>query len=175
MKKLIFLFSMLVLMAGFNSCNKIDEATTVEFTASYDADLQIDVNSRNTDGSFSAFATIDPTSDSEFNKYIKNIKDISVESITGWVVYTNPDFILESADLRIYNDSYSAEWTYSDESIYTGASLVMGDEEEQWDNVSKIANSKSVYNLSLIGSVNVDELSCTVRVTITYKIKASAL
>jgi hypothetical protein len=175
MKKLVLLFSVLMLMAGFSSCNKIEEATTVEFTASYDADLQIDLNSRSADGSFSAFATIDPASDSEFNKYIKNIKDISVESITGRVVYTDPEFILESADLRIYNDSHSAEWTYSEVPIYTGTSLIMGNEEGQWDNVSKIANSKSVYNLSLIGSVNVDELSCTIRVTITYKVKASAL
>ncbi len=175
MKKLIFLLSMLMLTSGFYSCDKIDDVTTVEFTASYDADLQVNIGSRAVDGSFSAYATIDPTSDSEFNRYINKIKEISIQSITGKVIYTDPDFMFEHADLRIYNDIYNAEWAYTSFPVYTGTMLTMGNEAGQWDNVSKIANSKSIYHVSLVGSVNVDELSCTIRVTIKYKIKANAL
>jgi hypothetical protein len=176
MKKLSYLLGLILFFSfTFTSCDKIEDATTVDFTVSYDADLNIDVGARNEDGTFSAYASIDPTSDSEFNKYINKIKDIKVEMITGTVVSTNPNFTLLDADLRIYNDRHSAEWTYSNVPVTVGTSLSLGNEKGQWDTVSQIALDKHVYNLSLIGTVDVDDLNCKIVITITYKITAGVL
>ncbi len=178
MKQLFYLIVALFLSAGLftsSSCNKIEEATTVEFTASYDAELQLVPESRNMDGSFSAYATIDPTSDSDFNKYLNKIKDIGVISITGKAIYVDPDFIIQSAELRIYSDNNAAKWGYLNVPVTDGTELTLGNEDGQWDTVAEIANEKKVYHVSLIGSANVDELSCTVLITIKYKVKAGAL
>lgn len=176
MKKLIYLFIAL-LFAGsfFTSCKKIDDATSVEFEATYSADLQAQTVSRNMDGSFSAYATIDPSSDSQFNKYIDKIKDIEVISVSGQVVNTSTDFLLQAADLKIYTDKNLAEWTFEKVPVTYGTVLTLDNSGGQWDKVSKIANEKKLYHLSLTGSVDVDEVSFTLRVTINYRVKAKAL
>ncbi len=172
MKNLLSLLCCLLIGGIFIfSCDKIDELTEVDFKATYDADLEVESYSRDANGDFYAFATINPSSNQDFHKNKDKIKEINILSVSGEVLSLNKDFKL-NANLSIYSDNYTADWSESEFPMYVGAVLTLGNENKQWDNVRNIANEKAPYHVSISGNTSEDDLSFTLRVTIKYKIKA---
>ncbi len=121
MKTVIYLLGSLILSAFLitSSCSKVEELTDVDFEATYDAELEVETTSRGMDGDFSSFATIDPTSNSNFNKYINNIKNIEIITVLGEVLYISEDISL-TADLKIYSETYSAKWSLNNFPVTVG-------------------------------------------------------
>ena len=170
MKKLIYLFGSLLLGAVLliTSCSKLD----TEFEATYDADLE--VSGRDMNGEFSAYATIDPADNADFDKNSDKIKNIDIISVSGQVIYISQDVIL-NAQLSVYSDTRSTKWSFSSFPVTTGSVLTLGNESGQWDTVKQIANEKNIYHVSLVGNTDQDDVSFTVRVTIKYRVTAKAI
>ncbi len=173
MKSLIvYLFGFLIIGMSFFSCDKIDELTEVDFEATYDAELDVQAYSRGIDGTFYAYATIDPSSNSDFHKNKDKIKNIEILSVSGTMLTLNTDFTLNAA-LSIYSDKYEAYWSYSEFPVSVGTTLTLGNEDGQWSTVKSIANEKAPYHVSISGNTDKDDLVFTLRVTIKYKVTAS--
>lgn len=175
MKTTLYLISALFLaFAVLTSCDKAEELTEVDFEATYDADLEVDASSRDINGDFYAFASIDPTSDDDFRKYKDKIKNIEIISVSGQMLYLNKNFNL-NASLSVASVTKEAYWSFNSFPVSQGTTLTLGNENGQWSTVKSIANEKAPYTVSISGNTDEDNLSFTIKVTIKYKVTAKAL
>lgn len=73
----------------WSGCNKIEEATDIEFEATYNADLDVVVPSGQRSATFNSKTTIDPLSDPQVAQYINKIKNYEVLMVNAEITSIN--------------------------------------------------------------------------------------
>jgi len=159
----------------FTGCNKIKEIADVDFIANYIADLDVDMAAKSTDATFSVETTIDPLSNDNVKEYIDKIKDYEIQKVTVEVTYINNDANLVSGELDIFTDNNLASWTLSNLPLTQGGKLELGNENGQWETITKIFEEQSSFVVKLEGETDEDGLIFTIRLIIETKITANPL
>lgn len=176
MKKLNYLiYGLLVTSLIFSGCGKIEEATNIDFDASYDTNLNAVVSAVNRSASFEAKSTIDPLADANVAKYVDNIKNYNVQQIKAEVTSVSKEATLVSADLDIFTDVTTASWKLENKSLTVGSIINLGNENGQWNKVNQIFGQKKSFTIQLAGETDEGDITFTLKVTIVTKITASPL
>lgn len=159
----------------WSGCNKIEEATDIEFEATYNADLDVVVPSGQRSATFNSKTTIDPLSDPKVAQYINKIKNYKVLMVNAEITSISEDVTLLNAKLEIYTDANNAEWNLTNLPLSQGAQLELGNENGQWDTVKQILEEKKEFTIELTGETDKGDVSFTVRVSIKAKVTANPL
>jgi hypothetical protein len=162
-----------------SSCNKLAGLLDVSFNAAYSVQLDAVVppndGLKQTEGMFSASATIDPNSNAEFLKYANKIKDIQINSISAKVLSISKPVTIETASISIFSGTKNTSWNFTNELINAGKILTLGNDSNQWMDVQNILNDKNVFTVFVDGKTDVDDVEFTIEVTINAKITANPL
>ena len=174
MKNVIKLASLLLLTSLiFISCNKVKSLADVNFDVTFTADLDCVVppaTLRDIDGTFNTSVVIDPTSDPDVAKYINNIKNYEILSMTGTITSISKDCNLVSATSSVYNNSSSADWAFANVPLSVGATLNFGNENGQWATVKQILMDGQQFTVSIQGETDKDDVTFTLQVEIEAKV-----
>ena len=165
MKNLTKLFLGLLLGGVIlTGCKEASELVDVKFPANYETELDVTVvpstGARATNGVFSVTETVDPTSDSDFAKYLDNIKGITIEEVSGLVLSVEPNITLISTIITVSNANHTATWEFVNLPITVGAELILDNNNGQWDAIEQILLDKEIFNLSISGEAN-EENACS--------------
>ncbi len=180
MKNLSKLFLGL-LLAGvvLTGCQEASELVDVTFPANYETELDVVVtpstSAKSTNGVFSVNVTIDPTSDSDFAKYLDNIKEVNIEEVTDFIESVSLDITLTSVVISVSNDTYDATWEFVNLPITAGATHVLSNDNGQWDTIEKILLDKKPFNVSINGEANEDNAEFKLLLKILSNIIATPL
>ncbi len=153
------------------SCSKIAD---VNFDATYSANLECEVPPASR-GGFSAEDEIDPLSNSDVAKYIDNIKDFEIIELIADITAITKEVKLLSADLEIYSGSKKASWHIENVNLVLNESLILDNSNGQWDTVKDILSEKKTFYVSIIGQTEEDDVTFTIKVSISGKVTASPL
>jgi hypothetical protein len=176
MKKLNYLIlGLLTFSLIYAGCNKIEEATDVEFNANYDATLNASVPAPELKAAFIAEDDINPLENSDVSQYIDKIKDVEIQTMTATITAIDKDVMLLSGDLDIYTDANKASWSLKDVPLTQGAELSLGNENGEWNTVRAIFAEKKTFMVKLRGSTDKGAVSFTTKVTIGTKMTANPL
>lgn len=182
MKRILTLsFLVIALAMSFSACEKLKSLADVKFDAEFQTDLDVTVtpslNKAGIDGVFSASATIDPLSDSEFKKYAEKIKKIEITDATAEIITINPSPVqLISAELKATSAGMAdAQWNFANETLSAGTKLNLSNANNQWTNLQAILDNKVIFTVSLNGQTDVNDATFKLRVTYKTKITANPL
>lgn len=178
MKKTTLLLLAVVMMAA-SSCDQIEEALDIEFSATFQASLQAVVDAlpmKAAKGDFSASATIDPMSNSQFAEHAARIKDIQIEKVEGKILSISKPTRLVNATLSMTSEGMTpAEWTVSDVQLAVGTILLLDNSAGQFDRVQSILNTKNTFTVAANGTTEDDDLTFTLEVSINSNVVANPL
>jgi len=180
MKNIKYLIPLIVIIVmSSSSCKKLTGLLDVSFNTAYSVQLLAIVPSNNslkqTEGVFSASATIDPNSNAEFLKYAHKIKDIEITSISAKVLSISKPVTIETASISVFSGTKNTSWNFTNESINLGKVLTLGDESNQWIIVQDILGDKNIFTVFVEGKTNVDDAKFTIEVTINAIITANPI
>lgn len=181
-----FLKTLIILFIGvsFSSCDDIESLADIDFTSNMSTDLNVVVpatgvhfKSANMAAgvSFSEQSNIDPKSDSNFNKYIDKIKSIKIQEASGTVTKISKPVKIESGTLSIFQGTRIASWSISNFDVTVGKKIILDSAEGQFDTLNQILNSKNVFTAKIEGTVDDDDVSFTVVVSIKAEVVANPL
>jgi hypothetical protein len=180
MNKLKNLFPILILLIFTStSCNKLEELLDVTFSTEYSVELNAIIPPSNhlkeAQGNFSASATINPNSNSDFSTYANKIKEIEITSITAKVISISKQVTIEMANISVSSGDLNTSWNFSNEVITAGKILSLGNDSNQWGKVQDILENLNTFTVFLDGTTDVDDVEFTIEVTINSKITANPL
>lgn len=181
MKKLARLF-LGIFVAGIvlSGCQEAKEALDVKFNANYEAEFDVTIPGSKgvkagINGAFSITETIDPNSNTDYVKYIDNIKEIDISEVTGEVLSISKNVILETTTISVYNENYDATWQFTNKPITVGTILTLDNSAGQWDAMSNIMLGKKVFTVSLVGQTDEDDVDFVVLFTLKSEVIANPL
>jgi hypothetical protein len=181
MKNLVKLtFGLLLTGVFLSGCKEAEELLYVNFDADYETEFQITVPPASSAklgvaGVFSLSETIDPTTNSDYLTYIDNIKEVDIEEVSGTFIQLSKDVYLTSGTISVTNDDYTATWNFADENIVQGTTLVLDNEQGQWDAMSNIMLGKKPFTVNLNGEIDEDDAEFTVLFKIMSEVTATPL
>jgi len=180
MKNLTKLFLGLLLSAVvFTGCKEAEELADVKFPANYETEIDVTVvpstSAKVTNGTFSVSETIDPTSDSDFSKYLDKIKGITVNEVSGLILSVEPNITLTSTVITVSNANHIATWEFSNLPITVGTELTLDNNDGQWDAIEQILLDKEIFNVSISGQANEENAEFVVLVKINSVVLANPI
>lgn len=174
-----YILALIITIMIFSGCKKIKELFDISFDVEYSVQLDVIVppklNQKAALGSFSANATIDPLSDSEFSRYLDKIKSIEITEISAKVISISRNVTLESASIFIYSNQFETEWSFINEIITVGKVLSLDNDAGQWNTIQNLLEAKSSFNIEIMGETDVDDAQFTFELTVKSRITANPL
>lgn len=182
MKNRILLLTVLAAFFVITGCEKIKSVADVEFNADYSADVDVTIapDEKSTlkatqNYTFNESETIDPNSNSDFDKYADKIKDVKVKSVTAEVVSINKEVTLTATTLEILSDNHNASWYFEEQVVNVGTSLSLQQNEAKLTAIENIIDERRPFTVSVNGESSEDDVQMTIRVTVETKITANPL
>ena len=183
MKTTIKSLVMLCILAGLVSCESIKELADVEFDTTMSADLDIEVAEEAMKGAVLNYgyyveAKINPTSDPEIEKYVDNIKEYEVTSITVVVdeVSETDVKLLQGTWFKIADATDNAVWTLpGDFDVVLGNSYTLDNKSGQWGSVQAILGRNAEFTVSSEGKANKNNITITLETSIGARVTANPL
>lgn len=170
----------------FIGCEKIKDATDVEFESTFNADLEciVPAGSREINGNFNASAVIDLTSDPDVNKYLHNIKSFDILSVKGTITAVSKDATLTTTTLKIIipivdvPTSDTISWMFTDILITDTTGVITtleGNEPEKAISWGSLPEDDYTIGVSTSGITDKDDVTFTIEVAIKTKFVADPL
>ncbi len=181
MKNLTKLFLGLLILTGivFTGCKEASELVDVKFAANYETELNVAVTpsttAKVTNGVFAVTKTIDPTTNSDYEKYLNNIKGVNITSVSGLILSVNPDMTLLQTNLSITNGTRTATWTYDNLSIVEGTIITLDNNNGQWDEVEQMLMEKEPFTVSLSGTASEENADFVVLISFESEVTANPI
>lgn len=178
-KAFIYLFLFFSTSVFFAGCDKINDLNTVDFDASFSADLNCvsaSLKSGAENYTFYGNDTIDPASDPTVQEYLNKIKKYEILSVKGTITSLSQQTItLVSADFDIFNSQQSATWSFQNQLVSVGTTLTLGNENGQWDTVSQILKNGQIFTVEASGESDTQSATFTIKIEIETKVTAEVL
>ena len=181
--KAIIIF--LLIGIPFNSCDEVESLADIDFNSNMSTDLNVVVPAAGVsyksailgvDGvSFSGQAPVDPKKDPTFKKYADKIKSIKVQEASGTCTHISKPVKIISGKLTIFQGTDIASWSISNFDVVAGKKIVLDTAEGQFTTLNKILNSKNVFTAKIEGTVDDDDVSFSILISIKAKVVANAL
>ncbi len=164
----------------FTGCKEAEEIFYVNFDANYETEFEVVVppsgGKMGVDkASFSVVETIDPSTNSDYEKYIDNIKEVNIQEVTGEVLTITKNVKLLTGTITVSNSKLSPSWTFSNIPIEVGTVLTLDNENGQWDDMTDIMLDKTSFTVNIAGEVDDDDVTFTVLFKVDSKVIASPL
>ena len=180
MKIKTLLFAILAGVLMISACKKVGDLTEVKFDAEFKADLNCEVPpdsfKSGINGAFSASETIDPLADPNVEKYLDKIKSWNVESVTAEILSVSKEGVnLLNADLKVFSEAHTALWNMSNIPLVVGQQATLDNGNGQWDAINSILGEKKVFNVTVNGATDKDDVTFVIRVIIKTKVTANPL
>ncbi len=152
----------------------------VKFIADYQTEFEVVVppstgEKGNINSVFEVNATIDPTSDPEFNLYIDKILSISITEVKGEVLSISKNLLLETAVISISNENHYANWEFTNKDIEVGTILTLDNDSGQWNEIENILLDKKILTISVGGQTNDDDFELVVLFDFSAEVIANPL
>jgi len=185
MKNLLKILCAVALVALiFVACEKIKNATDIEFTSTFTADLDcvVPAGSREINGNFNSSAEIDLTSDPDVNKYLHNINSFDILSVKGTITAVSKDATLTTTTIKIIIpivgvqmfDTISLIFTDPMELHPTVITTLEGNEPEKAIE-NGLPEGDYTIGVSTTGNTNEDDVTFKMEVAIKTKFVANPL
>jgi hypothetical protein len=185
MKKITGTLASMVLIVGmafFTSCDKLESLADVKFEANMSTDLNVvvpmapDKSASLTGYQFSESATIDPREDPDIDEYFDKLKRFDVLEVTATVKSVSADPVMISdAEITITSGTETASWPIDLFRITPGRSLSLTNDDGQWDKVNNILNEKKEFTAKINGYSDQEEITFTIEVYIKVQVTANPL
>ncbi len=163
----------------FTGCKEAEELLYVNFSADYTTEIDINVpaaeGKTSIDGTFSESETIDPTTNSDYLKYIDNIKEVDIQEVSGEVLEISKNVLLQTGTIKIASNDYSATWQFNNVAIEQGTVLTLDNNQGQWDQVGNIMLGKIPFTVSIDGQTDEDDVEFVILLTLESDVTASPL
>jgi hypothetical protein len=173
------IFAMMVSSIILISCDKVKDVNKVNFDADFSGNLDCitaGLKSTLNNPVFSASAVIEPTSDPNVNLYLSNIQKYEIQSVKGTITSMSQENVtIITADLSIYNFQSTAVWNFQNELLTTGKTLILGNENGQWDTVSNILKDGQEFTILVTGESDFSGVTFTIKVDIETKVSANII
>lgn len=173
---------LLLIGIPFSSCDSVESLADIKFTTTLSGDMNVNIppsgslySAKLADISFSGQATIDPTSDTQINKYLDKLKSFDVQEITGTFSKVSKNVMLKTGNITISQGSKKATWQFDKITVSNGTKIILDSGEGQWTTVNQILKGKSIFTAKISGTVDDDDVSFTVTISITTKVVANPL
>lgn len=178
MKNLIKLFLGLLLSGiMLTGCEEVSDLADVKFSADYKAEIDVTVtpssSSKAINGTFSAFEIIDPTSNSDYEKYLDKIKGVEITEFSAEVLSVDPNITLTSTTVRVFNNNYDATWEFTDLQIEAGTVITFDNDNGQWDSIEQILMEKEPFTVSINGQADEENAEFVLLFTFNSEVLAS--
>jgi len=160
------------------SCNTVKDALDVTFDTSFKTPFNINVpagTKAGVDGTFSESATIDPLADPDVAQYADNIKSFNVIEITGTITAINKDVTLNNMVVSVVSGTKTASWTFTNEQMIQGSTLILTNDNGQWDTVNSILNDLTEFTATVTGETSEDDVQFTYQLEIKVRVTANPL
>jgi hypothetical protein len=176
--KIIIGVVMLTGIISLASCDKIESLADVHFDTNLVADLNVAISGESKKSTatesyyFNESVSVDPRQDPDIDKYFDKLKGYKVNKVTGTIKSVNggPVTIL-NGNLTIMSGDISATWEVKDFVVKQGATLTLGNENGQWDDLQKVLDEKKAFTVTVEGATDkggvVFLLSVDIDVTVT--------
>lgn len=168
----------------FVGCEKIENATDVEFESTFTTSLDcvVPAGSREINGNFSSSSVIDLTSDPDVNKYLDNIKSFDILSVKGTITAVSKDAMLTTTTIKIIipivgvqkSDTISLIFTNPMEIHPTVITILEGNEPEKVIE-DGLPEGDYTIGVSTTGTTNEDDVTFKMEVAIKTKFVANPL
>jgi len=183
MKTTIKLLSLLMVMAGFVSCESIKSLADVEFETNVNTDLDIKVadqakKSAQPPYDWDTSAVLNPTLDPEVKKYVDKIQRYEVNSITATVTWVSgPDIkLLADTWFMLSDDTDHVTWTLPENFNATvNNSYTLGNDNNEWTIVNRILGRNAEFTLSSAGESNQNNVTVVLKLSIGAIVTANPL
>ena len=183
MKTTLNLLALLLIAGSFVSCENIKSLADVDFDTTVQTDLNLTsgstaMKSSLANYSFSGSATLNPTNDPEVQKYIDNIKDYTVNSITLTVTAVSEPGVqlLKDSYFKLYDTEDEVTWPLdADFDVEVGNSYTLSNNTGDYVTVQKILRKNSTSTISGEGYTNTSEATITLDARIEATITANPL
>lgn len=172
-----------MVMTGFVSCEAIKSIADVEFGTNVETDLNINVADQAKKSglmpyTYDTSAVLDPTSDPEVKKYVDNIKNYQVTSITATITEVSEPGIILLADtwFMLSDLSDKVTWTLAkDFNATVDNSYTLGNDNGEWGTVNTILGRNQEFTLSSAGSSNTNNVTIKMKLSIGATVTANPL
>jgi len=172
----ILLIGLIFTSILITGCKEAKELLYVYFSADYEAEVDINIPpGTSVGGTFSIYDTIDPQTNFDYSQYMDNITEIEIESITAKFISVSKNVTLETCTIDVTNDINMATWEFTDVPIENGTELDLDNENGQWDEMIDIMFGKVPFIVHVYGTVNEDDVTFTIMITINTDITATPL
>jgi hypothetical protein len=168
----------------FVGCEKIKDATDIEFTSTFTTDLDcvVPAGSRGINGNFNSSAEIDLTSDPDVNKYLGKIKSFDILSVKVTFIDVSKDVTLTTTTLKIIipivdvPESDTISWTFINTELHpTPIVELEGNEPEKAISWDSLPADDYTIGVSTSGTSNQDNVTFKMEVAIKTKFVANPL
>ena len=174
---------LILLTAGFSSCEMVKGWFEVDFETTLNGDLDIDIQesakkSTNDDTPFNSSATVDPFDDEEIAEYQDNITNIEITGIIAEVLSVNKTSVIfrSGTTISVSGDGKTASWKMgNDWTIIKGTELNLEDVGGTYDLVKEILDTFGEFEVSAQGVCSESGVSITLRIGIHTLITANPL
>ncbi len=180
MKNLAKLFLGLLLSGIIlTSCEDVSDLADVKFPVDYEAELDVTVTPSSSikaiNGVFSASEIIDPTSNSDYTKYLDKIKGVEITEFYAKILSIDPaDITLTSTVVSVTNDNYNATWEFIDLPITVGTVVTLNNDNGQWDSIEQILMDKDPFTVSISGEADEENAEFVILFTCNSEVLAVA-
>ena len=162
MKRLTILFIALTLLVSgaFVSCKKVKELLEITLhDVAYDVDINVsDLATKDGGYAFAGTATFDPSSNSELEPYLANIRRVVITEIKITVTSITPatGISLLNATFSLKDNVNNAEFTYqfTPKPLVAGAEFIIDNNAPDFSLISDIITNQHQSTVSIRGSVN---------------------
>lgn len=161
-------------------CKEAEEIFYVNFSADYETEFDVIVPSGSVtkmgiDTNFTVNETIDPTTNSDYLKYIDNIKEVDIEEVSAEVIAISKNVNLQSGTINVSNPDNIATWEFTDIPVQLGTILVLDNDQGQWDKMTNIMFGKVPFTVNIEGQVDDDDVEFTLLFTLKSDVTASPI
>ena len=182
MKNVLKILLVILVSFSLNSCEEAESLLDVSFNSQLSADLNVNVpaagvkkSAEMLDVSFLGQATINPRADSNIDKYFDKLKSVDVQGVTGRVVNVSAPVKIVTGTISVFEGSNIASWTVNNFDVVNGASITLDNSDGQWDKINSIIHNKRTFTAKIEGTVDRDDVSFTISITISFKGVANPL
>jgi len=176
MRNAVNILLLVVLSAGFTSCEKIKSLFDTEVNTTIEGDLNIEVDATELKSTasfgFNESITVEVLND-DLYEYEDQIQDFVVSGVTAEVTYISEAGVefLAGTKFTISNTNHTVVWSLGSAwPITMGTSLNLEDA-GLWDMVSQILDDRIPFTMSAVGESNIGGVSADIRLGIETTVK----
>jgi len=172
-------FLLLLVGIGITGCKKLLDVT---FQADFKSSIDTQANAtslKSTNAVFDETVTIDPASNSDYQKYADKIQDVTVTGVTGTITFANPTGVnLTSATIEVSKAGFTTVTLTMPNlplAIAVGSTVTYDNADGQFTNLNAIFKDINPITIHYFGATDQPSVEFTYELTFSTEVTANPL